>query len=223
MPTIPLSNLSKGEIAPALQARIDTAQYAAGAKRVRNFILQRYGGAAFRPGFRFVAEVDDIATEQHYIPFQYNIEQAYIMVLDDEFMRLLATGGQVIEQNLAITAITKAVNAQVTAAYHDYVVGDRLYFSGITGMTELNGREAVVASVVDADNFTIDLDTTNFSTFVSATGDTRVGAPTPVVPPPPPPVPPDPPPPADTTDYGGSGGDLGEYSGWQDYRYGWYY
>lgn len=222
MPTVPLSNLSKGELAPALQARIDTAQYGAGAKRVRNFILQRYGGAAFRPGFRFVAEVDDIATEQYYVPFQFNIEQAYILVLDNEFMRLLATGGQVIEQNLAITAITKDANAQVTAVFHDYVVGDRLYFSGVTGMTEINGREAVVVSVVDVDNFTIDLDTTNFSTFVSATGDTRVGAPTPVVPPTPPPVPPAPPEPADTTDYGGSGSDLGEFAWWQNYVYGYH-
>jgi hypothetical protein len=213
---IPYTNFTKGEIAPELQARIDTNQYQAGARRVRNFIIQRYGGLAFRPGFRFVGEVDNPDHNIRYLPFQYNIEQSYIMALEDQQMRFLTGGGFVLEEDLQITAISKAANAQLTVAFHDYVVGQRLYFSGIVGMTELNYQTGRVVSVVDANNFTIDIDTTSYSTFVSSVGTARVGAPTPVPPDPAPPAPPpaEPDPPL-TSGGGGSGSDVGELPGWK--------
>ena len=211
MPMVPTVNFSKGEISPELQARIDTGQYSAGAKRMRNFIVQKYGGASFRPGFRFVGEADNTTSTPRYLPFQYNIEQAYVMVLDEGYMRLLATGGQVIEDNLLITAITKAASAQVTAAFHAYVVGDKLYFYGVTGMTQINGRVGTVVSVVDANNFTVNITTTAFSTFVSSSGTARAGAPAPTPTPTPPPAPAALPVEPSTTPAGGSGTDLGEY------------
>jgi hypothetical protein len=211
MSFLPFTNFTKGELAPELQARIDTNQYGAAAKRVRNFLIQRYGGLAFRPGFRLVAEADDVDEELKYVPFQYNIEQAYIMSLGDERMRLLASGGVVLEQTIEITALTNAAEAQVTAAFHDYAVGDRIYFSGIVGMVELNGQSAIVSSVMDPDNFTIEHDTRDYGVFVSSDGDTRVGAPpAPPAPEPPPPAPTPPPEPPPTTGGGGSGGDTGE-------------
>jgi hypothetical protein len=213
MSTLPFTNFTKGELAPELQARIDTSQYAAGAKRVRNFIIQRYGGLSFRPGFRLVAEADDVDEVIKYIPFQYNIEQAYIMSLGDERMRLMTAGGVVLEQNLEIVSLTNAANAQVEIPFHEYEVGDRIYFYNVVGMDEINGRDALVVSVQDADNFTIDLDTTNFGVFVSSDGDTRSGppAPPPVPPPePPPPAPTPPPDPPPTTGGGGTGGGIGD-------------
>lgn len=206
---LPFTNFTKGELAPELQARIDTQQYGAAARKVRNFIIQRYGGLAFRPGFRFVAE-EDPTKNIRYVPFQFNMEQSYIMALGDSNMRLLTGGGLVLEEDLKITAVTKAANAQITAAYHGLSVGEQVYLHGNTGMTELNGRTATVVSVIDANNFTVDIDTTNFTTFVSSTGTARTGAPPP---PPPPPAPPAPPPPVEppppTTDNGGSGSNVG--------------
>lgn len=209
MSTLPFTNFTKGEIAPELQARIDTSQYGAAAKKIRNFIIQRYGGLSFRPGFRLVGEVDSFDETIRYIPFQFNIEQAYVIALGNERMRLLAQGGMITEENLLITAITKAVNAKVTVAFHDYVVGDRINLNGIVGMTEMNGRIARVLSVVDADNFTIDVDSRAFGTFVSSSGTARVGAPPPVVPPAPPPVPPAQPDPPTIIPGGGSGYNVG--------------
>lgn len=197
MSMIPFTNFTKGEVAPELQARIDTNQYGAAVRKAKNFIIQRYGGLSFRPGFRLVAEVDDTTKNTRYMPFQYNMEQAYVIALEDGRGRLLAGGGMIAEENLKITAITRATNATVTAAFHDYAVGDRIFFSGIVGMTELNTRTAIVVSVIDANNFTIDIDTTSFGEFVSSDGAERTGAPTPPppdpTPPPPPPPPPEPP------------------------------
>lgn len=217
MPTLPITNLSKGELAPELQARIDTSQYQAGAKRMRNFIIQKYGGASFRPGFRYVGECDTIDSTPRYIPFQFNIEQAYVMVLDEQFMRLLANGGMVVEpadvdhpnDDVLITAITKDYEAQVTAAYHAYEVGDRVYFRGVTGMTEINGRSGTVTEVVDASNFKVDINSRDFGTFVSSTGVARTVAPTPPPPPVPPPVPEPTPTPPSTGGGGGTGGNVG--------------
>ncbi len=210
MTMIPFTNFTKGWISPELQARLDTNQYAAGAKKVVNFIIQRYGGLSFRPGFRLVGEVDDVTKNIRYIPFQYNLEQAYIMAVEDQKMRLLAKGGFIAEENIKITAISKAVNAQVTAALHSYVVGERIFLSGIVGMVELNGRSATVVSVIDANNFTININTTGYTTFVSSDGTARTASP-PAPPPdptPPPPPPAEPPPPT-TTDSGGSGSGIG--------------
>lgn len=210
MTALPYTNFTKGELAPELHARIDTSQYGAGAKRVRNFIIQRYGGLSFRPGFRLVLEADNTDKEIRYVPFQYNIEQSYIMVLEDQTLRLLTKGGAVLEQDLEVTAVTKAINAQVTAAFHGLAVGDRVYFSGLTGMTQLNGLSATVVSVIDANNFTIDVNTTGFGTFIASTGEVRVGAPAPPpAPEPPPPTPAPPPEDPPTTNYEGPGPDYG--------------
>lgn len=214
MTTLPFTNFTKGEIAPELQARIDTSQYLASAKKVRNFIIQRYGGLSFRPGFRVVGEVDDITKNIRYAPFQYNVEQSYIMVLEDKRMRLLAGGGYVIEDNLKITAITKAAQAQVTAANHAYAVGDRVFIDGVEGMIEMNGVYAIVTQIMSANAFKINVDSTNFSTFTSSDGIVRGSAPPPPPPDPVPPTPPPPPPPPPpVTDTGGSGGGTGGGSG----------
>lgn len=214
MSVIPFTNFTKGELAPELQARIDTSQYGAAAKRVRNFLIQRYGGLSFRPGFRLVAEVDDVDEEIRYIPFQYNIEEAYIMSLGDERFRLLTGGGVVIEQNLEIVSIGNGVNPTVEIPFHGNVAGDRIYFNGITGMVELNGQSAIVLSVTDVDHFVISHDTTNYGTFISSDGDTRVGPPAPPpTPEPPPPAPTPPPDPPPVTGGGGSGSDTGDLPG----------
>src|SRR5690349_7020499 len=122
MTLIPFTNFTKGEIAPELWARIDTQQYGAAVRKARNFIIQRYGGLSFRPGFRLVGEADSTENDSKYIPFQFNIEQSYIMALHNNGMRLLTNAGMVVEEMLKITAITKEPNAKITAALHGYLV-----------------------------------------------------------------------------------------------------
>jgi hypothetical protein len=43
-----------GELAPALHARADVVKYVTGLRTCRNFLVQRHGGVANRPGFRFI-------------------------------------------------------------------------------------------------------------------------------------------------------------------------
>lgn len=205
----PVLNFSKGEIGPQLYARIDANQYAAGAKRMRNVIAQRYGGAAARPGFRLVAPLEDQSKPARLIPFQYSIEQAYVLAMQQATAAPLAFGGRVLEQNTKITGATQTNPMTVTAPLHGYGIGDRVFFSGIAGMTELNGRQGVVTSVPDANTFTVDIDARTYSAFISSDGTLNVAPP-----PPPPPTPtpaptPTPSPPPSTGGGGGTGASVG--------------
>lgn len=71
----------------------------------------------------------------------------------------------------AITAITQAAQATVTAAGHGLVAGDEAYFTGIAGMTSLNGQTLKVQSV-SGTSFVIDRDTRGYQPF-SAGGTVR--------------------------------------------------
>jgi hypothetical protein len=73
-----------------------------------------------------------------------------------------------------VTNITQAVNAQVsTSVAHNYVPGQEVRFTipTVSGMVQLNASpannylSAIVLTVVDAYNFTINIDTTAFTAF----------------------------------------------------------
>jgi hypothetical protein len=66
----------------------------------------------------------------------------------------------------AITGITKAANPTVTCTAHGFVAGQRVFFYGVGGMTEINGQYAVIVSVT-TNTFVIDLSTSTFSTYTS--------------------------------------------------------
>jgi hypothetical protein len=211
-------NFSRGELAPALYGRFDVDTWNSALRKARNVVVLKYGGLSKRPGTRFIAEVLDATQPNRIIPFQFSLTQTYALELGQGYMAPCALGGRVLETELTITAITNAANAQITAAYHGYSVGDYAYVSGVVGTLGdyLNGRFWPVASIVDTDNFTIDADTSALSAFVSAMGGITRGAPPAADPTPPvvpaPVTPPDPPP----TGGGGGGGGGGGVIHWTD-------
>ncbi len=202
MVDVPVVNFSKGEFAPELYSRVDTSQYGTGAKRLRNCVILPTGGVTGRPGTRVIGELDD-EDEARLFPFQYSIDQSYVLGFQQGLMRVMTGGGFIVETDLKITAATLADPCELEIAFHDYAVGDRLFITGLTGTPELNNREVVVTAIVDDDHFEINIDSTDFTALTDSTGEVRVGAPTPPDPPPvvdPPVPPPDPPP------VGGGGG-----------------
>lgn len=167
-------------------------------------------------GTRFVAQC--LSSTARLFPFQFSDEQGYALEFGQAYMRPLALGGAVLEDGLKITAITKALNAKITAAYHDYSAGQQVYLTSDTpatfGMVEILDRWLTVVSVIDANNFTVNIDSTNFTTFGSDVGTVRTGVPTP--PPAPPAVPPPataPPPPVVGSGSGGGYDDSGDWRG----------
>jgi hypothetical protein len=215
---LPITNFSKGEFTPLLYARVDVPQYTAGAKTVLNFIIQRYGGLQFRPGFRFAGEVDNFDHNYRMHAFKASQDQGYVKLLGDFQMRVLVQGGFVVEEDLKIVSVVYGSTTLLEIPFHDYAVGDHIYLEGNTGPA-FDGRFVEVVSVPDANHVEVDLDSTNFAHLTASTGIVRVGAP-PAPPAPPAPLP-DPAPEPDPPESGGGGGSGGGIGagggGWNRY------
>jgi hypothetical protein len=65
-----------------------------------------------------------------------------------------------------ITNITKAANADVTAPNHGLITGTVVTISGVVGMTQVNGNSYTI-TVVDNNNFTLGVNSTGYTTYVS--------------------------------------------------------
>lgn len=72
--------------------------------------------------------------------------------------------------NLTITGISKAANASITAT-HAFTSSDigvtTVTFSGIKGMTQMNTLRGVIQSVTSTTSFTVNINSTNFTTYTS--------------------------------------------------------
>lgn len=160
------SAFNYGYVSPKLRGRVDKDFYSQSMDYLLNYISTPQGELSYRFGSIFVSRTrgNKIA---RLIPFIFETSQSYQIEVTDQAMRFYKDHGLITNTPLAITAITQAAAAQVTIPAHGLVLGDPLFFSGINGMHQLNGIEAAVASVVDANNITIAVNTTSYTTYVS--------------------------------------------------------
>ncbi len=97
-----INAFNSGELSPQLQGRTDLSKYYSGCRTLENFLVFSYGGAARRPGTRFIATAKNSDEAARLIPFEFSTAQAYIIEVGDEYMRFYRNGGQI--QNDADTA-----------------------------------------------------------------------------------------------------------------------
>lgn len=160
-------SFAAGELSPALYSRTDLAKYHIGVRTMLNWYVHPQGGTSNCPGTAWVGEVIDSAVRGRLIPFQFSTVQTYALEFGDRAMRVIRDGGYVLESSTAITAITQANPGSVTTlSPHGYASGDRIWLTGIAGMTQLNGRYANI-TVTGANSFTIGIDTTAYGAFTS--------------------------------------------------------
>ncbi len=158
--TTPLikSSFSSGEVSPSLYGRIELAKWHSACSVARNFFVSYRGGLLSRGGLAYVGVCKQPAsansTPPRNIEFTFNIFQSYILEFGEQYMRVVANGGYVTENALAITAATKANPCSLTIPGHTYVAGDQIFLAGIGGMTQLNGRTVTVATAAGS-NVTI--------------------------------------------------------------------
>ena len=81
-----------------------------------------------------------------------------------EFTNFASGDGTTGAQTGAITNITNATNAVVTSANHGLVSGATVIINGVGGMIEVNGESYVIAAV-DANSFSLGVDSTTFSAY----------------------------------------------------------
>lgn len=161
-----------GELSPNMRGRFDLPVYANGAERLVNFISETAGPARYRSGTQFVNPTrrNQVAC---LIPFQFNDAQAYLLEFTQGFIRFYQNDQILTLAAKTITGITKAAPGVITSASHGYSNGDEVIINGVVGMTQLNGRNFVVANVT-TNTFTlqdtfgvVNLDTTGYTTYVS--------------------------------------------------------
>ena len=74
------SNFSTGEIDPLLRARTDLQQYQNALEEATNVVVQPQGGISRRDGLEFVFDFGSSFTEFKIIPFEFSINDSYLLV-----------------------------------------------------------------------------------------------------------------------------------------------
>lgn len=95
MPDIIQRSFTSGEISPAVGARADLTKYSTGLSKCENFFIRAQGGVYSRPGTRYVGEQKSSAARGRLIPFQFNTEQSYILLFENNVIRFIKDGGYI--------------------------------------------------------------------------------------------------------------------------------
>jgi len=144
-----------GVLSPQMSGRIDQDKYATGCETLENFLPLVEGPAQKRSGTQFIKEVKDSSKTTVLVPFEYSIEEAYVLEFGDLYMRPYRDGGVVLETDMFFAAAPTSANPVVIKiTTHTYVTGDEVFITD-SDMTELNGRFFVITRL-DADFFELD-------------------------------------------------------------------
>jgi len=142
-----LSSFTAGELSERLSGRISLTKYREGLAELTNFLVLPQGGVTRRPGTEYLGEVKDSDDITRLIPFQFKTSDTYILSFGDSVMRVFRNGQQVLNSSSkAITGITQANPGVITSNSHGFSNGDEIYVSISQGMTELSGRNYLVAN-----------------------------------------------------------------------------
>jgi len=88
-------SFNAGELSPRMAARVDFSQYDNAAEIMENLLPLPQGGAARRPGTRYVADAISHEATSRLVPFVFSTVQAYMLELGDGTMRVFKDQGQI--------------------------------------------------------------------------------------------------------------------------------
>ena len=100
------TNFTAGELTPKLAGQVDFKKYNNGVEIMENMTVFPQGGASRRYGTRFVKEVKDSSKVTRLIPFEFNIEQSYVLEFGDQYIRFYKDNGQIISGGSAYEIAT---------------------------------------------------------------------------------------------------------------------
>ena len=161
--------VNAGELSALMLGRQDIAKYASGLYVCLNGIPLTQGAWTRRPGTAYLHQTKHHDKASRLFPFQYSVTQTYTLEFGEQYIRFFTDHGILTQAAQNISGISQAATAVVTYDGADtYANGDRVYISGVVGMTQVNNREFVVANVdTGANTFEI---TDSDGTAVDSTG-----------------------------------------------------
>lgn len=89
-------SFNAGELAPTLMGRTDFGKYYKGCKKIENMVVMPQGGVRRRPGTQFVAKAKHDNKKARLLPFNYAVNEAYIIEFGDYYLRFYTSGGGVV-------------------------------------------------------------------------------------------------------------------------------
>jgi hypothetical protein len=149
-----VTNFTGGELSPRLDGRVDITKFKNGLKECENFLVLPHGGARKRSGSRFVVQQKSATDSVVLVPFQYNVEQSYMLLFGPSYVWFMKDRGIITFAAITITGIQQTNPAIVTAPTHGLTTGDRVILQSVLGMTEVNNRQFVV-TVLTANTFSL--------------------------------------------------------------------
>lgn len=160
------TNFTGGELSPRLDGRVDITKHKNGCRVIENMTVIPHGGARKRSGTKFVVEQKSTSDDVVLVPFVYNAEQAYVLIFGPSYVWFVKDGGIITHAAVNITGITKA-NPAVVSATNTYSNGDRVIITGVSGMTEVNNRQFVVANASGSSFELQGVDSSSYGTYSS--------------------------------------------------------
>lgn len=140
------SVFSRGELTNRMLGRTDNDVYNKSYKYSENMIPLPQGPLTSRSGTVHVLQVKNSAHETYLAEFRFSNDQAYMLEMGDQYIRVFKDRVPVKETATNITGATTADPVVITSSSHGYSNGDWVYISGVVGMTELNDRWYIVAN-----------------------------------------------------------------------------
>lgn len=157
-----------GEISPRLEGRSDVSKFGVSARVIENGIVLAHGGVKKRSGTRFVVEQKSATDDVVLVPFQYNVEQAYMLMFGPGYVWFFRNKGIITHAPVSISGITQASQGVVTTATpHGLTTGQNVILNGIGGMVELNNRRFVIAVLSPTTLRLTGIATTDYEAYVS--------------------------------------------------------
>lgn len=146
------NSLNAGELSPSVYGRSDVQKYHDGCTTARNFFANYRGGMSSRAGLAYVGTCkQQYPTPPRDIPFQFNIDQGYVLEFGDNYMRVKYRGAYVTETQVTGVSVSTAA-VFTTAAPHGYSIGDWIYNTGNSGFSNLTW---IVNTVPTANTLTV--------------------------------------------------------------------
>src|SRR5262245_21182961 len=171
------AKLNAGELSPSMYGRVDLQKYREGCSTLRNMFASYKGGATSRAGTKFVgvARQDPEDPPPQLIPFQFSVDQGYLLIFSDREMSVVANGSYVLNDPVNISSISQAITGTfTTSTAHGFSTTGWVFITDGQGMTEVNDRMYAINTTPTTTSFTIKsiltdqvINTTTYSAYTT--------------------------------------------------------
>jgi len=151
------NSFTAGELSPRLRGRTDLSKYYNGCRELNNFIITPHGGIRRRPGTKFLQEIKNSVNNGRLIPFEFSVDQSYIIELGDNVARFYRNKGIItsvvnVTNDSFTTDITGWTDTSTGTGATAWQTGGYLRLSGGTSGVGISYQKIILKNI---DNYTL--------------------------------------------------------------------